>query len=99
MRPGRVGPEIAESEIESDEHPLLVTADGKEIGIGRTDEIFVVNRVHIVTVLDEHRLSSDGDVLVELDSHEPADSAWISCLASHAPYAAPARTSSEVSVG
>jgi hypothetical protein len=28
--------------------------------------------LHIVTVLDEHSLSSDGGDLVELDSPEPA---------------------------
>jgi len=42
MRPGRIGAEVAESEVEGDEHPLLVLAYGKEIGIGRTDEILVV---------------------------------------------------------
>lgn len=99
MRPGRIGTEVAESEVEGNQHPLLVPAYGEEIGIGRTDEPLVVNRVHVVTVLDQHRLNSDGDVLVELDSHEPADSEWISCLASHAPYAAAARTSPEVSEG
>ncbi len=45
------------------------------------------------------QLGGDGDVLVELDLHDPCESAWISCLASQAPYAAAARTSSWVTDG
>ena len=85
MRPRRICTDVTESEVEGDKNPLLVPAHGEEIGIWCTDEIFVMNRVHIVAMLDEHSLSSDGEIFVELDSHEPTDSAWISCLASHAP--------------
>ena len=99
MRSGRIDKKVAESDAESDKHPLLVPAYGEKIGIGRPDEILVANRVHVVAMLDQHRANSDGDVLIELDPHEPTDSEWISCLANHAPYAAAARTSSEVSDG
>ncbi|MGH3812133.1 MAG: hypothetical protein ACRDUV_06715 [Pseudonocardiaceae bacterium] len=85
MRSGRIGTKVSESEVEGDEHPLLASAHGEEIPV--------------VAVLGQRRPGSDGDVLVELDPHEPADSEWISCVASHAPYAAAARTSPDVSEG
>lgn len=78
---------------------VVAPYDLPHVGVGMADEILIGDGVHVVPAVGE---DSDGvmrDVLVELDSHEPAGSRWTSCFASHAPYATAARTPSSVNVG
>lgn len=85
MLGGRIHTNVAEAEVERDQHALLAATDVHELGVGRAGQPLVGDGVALMAVGLEQVLGGGGDVLVELDPHEVADRAWISCLASQAP--------------
>ena len=69
MGVGRVGAGITETEVEGNEGSTVGDCSGEHVGVGAAGELLV----------------SDGDVLVELESHLVGVSGRISCLASQEP--------------
>ena len=96
---GPVCAQVSKSDVERDEQPLFASADVEQRGVGRAGQTLVGDGVDLVACGPQRGFGGDRDVLVEFDLHVPCDSVWISCLASQAPYAAAARTSSSVTVG
>ena len=81
----RVRSEVAKAHVEGDEHPPLGDARRQYAVVIRAPQAFIGDGVRVMTGGEEQLLRRNGDVLVELDPHEPCESAWISCFASHAP--------------
>jgi len=72
MRAGRVGADVTEADVERDEHPGVRAARLHHDCVLGACEAFRGNSVDVVAVLGEQRHGGGGDVLIELDLHEPA---------------------------
>lgn len=84
--------DVAKLNIECDEHSLSAPSGCHHVRVGGTRQAFMGDRVDVMTARCEERCSCSGDVLVELELHKLGRRGRTSCFASHAPYAAAART-------
>ncbi len=99
MRSEPMLPRIAELDIERHEHSLLILSGCHHDRVCCASQSFVSDRVDVMPRRGKNRYRCCRDVLVELEPHELGRSGRTSCFASHAPYAAAARTPRSSIVG
>ena len=71
MRSRRMSPDIAEPNVEGDKQPILAHAHREQLLVVDAVQALVGDGVRLVAGLREQSPGDGGDVLVELDLHEP----------------------------
>lgn len=65
----RVGPDVSEAQVKSDERSPLAPADGCKVWVRGPAEALIGNAQCIMPVLDDQLGEIGGEILVSLESH------------------------------